>query len=393
MSLPSGSNWNRLAVCPAAGALPSVDEPRNPYAHRGNSLHAFLADAGNLDRDKALERVPEEHRAAAEVIDLSALPPSAQEGFAAEIALAIDVRQGTARELGRGLERKYPGLGPDELPLTLDVLGLSKDGESVLVLDYKTGHKAVPSPRLNWQLRLGALAACLAYRRTRAMIAVVYVHEDGSAWFDKADLDAMDLALFTEELRGAVAKVKAARAQVALGQTPNVSPGEHCRYCAAFANCPANGAIIRRLAADPERTLKDVTVLLTPETAAVAYQRLKVIEAAVKHAGAALYAYARENPIPLPDGAVLGPVESSRESVDGEVARQILKKLHGADVADAACEWSTSKKAIRTAIRPVAEKTGKALAEIEKTALEEIRKAGGVTKTSSVTIKEHMPKS
>jgi hypothetical protein len=86
--------------------------------------------------------------------------------------------------------------------------------------------------------------------------------------------------------------------------------------------------------------------LLTPETAKLALDRWRAASAALKEVGAALYAYAKEAPIPLGDGRVWGPVTSYRQTIDAATAWPVLVGLWGADAARAAMRLETSKAGI-----------------------------------------------
>jgi hypothetical protein len=83
-------------------------------------------------------------------------------------------------------------------------------------------------------------------------------------------------------------------------------------------------------------------------------------------------------------------VETSREDVDGEIARRVLAEIHGAEVAERACDWSTSKAAIERALRPLATKERK-ITHLKRDALAAIAEAGGVRRNVTTSIREHVP--
>src|SRR5690606_33417344 len=96
----TASKIERVAACPGSEALPHA-ESTSAAAERGSAGHAFLAAAGKLGREAALEQVPEEHRALCEAIDLDRLPVD----LLAEPAYAWDPVTGKARFLGANIGR------------------------------------------------------------------------------------------------------------------------------------------------------------------------------------------------------------------------------------------------------------------------------------------------
>lgn len=388
----TGSSVERVLACPPSNALPHVLSTGEP-AERGDAIHRFLCDARTLGREAALERAVEPWLAACEAIDVASLPTLDAGGYAAEVAYSYDIELGTARELGRNIQRAYGDLGPDEVPVTVDTVGLGADGESVFVGDYKTGRGRVTPAGRNAQLLLGALAACRAYGRSRAEVAIVYVREDEDPVFSRATLDEWALDGFAASLRVTADKVREARHVVAAGGTPTVSTGPQCRYCPAFVQCPAQTSLALAITSAPDEWRADLTSALTPERARAAYELYRRAGEVVKRAGEALHAYAIESGgIDIGDGMVYGPVTTKREYVDGAVTRQVLTEMHGPVIAERACSWSSSKTAIREALKHVAAQTGGKLAPLERDALAEIGKRRGIDRRESTACKEFVAK-
>lgn len=383
----TGSTLERVRICPASEALPGVRMDTDG-AQRGKAIHEYLATVGTLGKDEALARVDEEFRAACALIELDRLPQIDARGYAAEVAFALDVELGTAHELGRNLNRRYPTLRPSEVPLTVDSIALCADGEGIGVWDYKTGRAYVPPAIRNAQLALGALAGCRAYGRTYAHVGIVYVRDDGTSWVDRATLDEWALDEFAASLRKVAEDVQEARGLWDHGFIPTVTSGPHCTYCPAKAHCPAHTAMIRA-ASNPDELRMEFHRALTPERARSAYTNWKMLKEIVQRFGDELDSYARAHPIDLGDGRFYGPRLSTRESVDGTIAYEVLSHLYGAKVADDACSLSTTKKAISEAIK-ASLIPGEKLAPIERRALEEIRKAGGISTTGSDYCKEYV---
>jgi RecB family exonuclease len=382
----SASQLQRVAVCPASAVLPRVDSV-NAAAARGTALHSYLEAVPVVGRDEALASVPDEYRAACEALDLEALPVCAVR-YAAEVAFALDPRTGAARELGRSMGRDYSGAKGHEIVGTADVVGLSEDGSTLAVLDYKTGRGAdLAKAERNWQLRFLALAGCRTYGATSAHVALVHVHENGTAHYDSAVFDAFDLAVIAHDLARLANRVAFAERSVRAGEPPLATTGEHCKWCPCLPYCPAQTALVRTVAGEIDEWDRPVT----PADAARAYERVKALKAALARVERNLYTYAAGTPIPLPNGLVLGQVETTREEVDGEIARRVLAELHGQDVADRACEWSTSKAAIERALRPVAASTEQKITHLKKSALAAIAAAGGITRNTTTSVREHAP--
>lgn len=372
----SGSSLERVAACPTSAALPQVREESTEHADRGTAVHAFLAAVGKVGREKALEEVPEEYRDACAAIDLDALP--SLEGFAAEVAFAYDWQTGTAREIGRDRERDYGILGATEIPLTVDAVGFHGDG--VVVVDWKSGRRSVTPARYNWQLRLGALAACRTYGYHRATVAIVYVRDGSRPWFDRAEFDEFDIETVADEVRAVALRVQEAAKVVKEGRAPNVTEGAHCRYCPAVRSCPAKTGLIRAAVGAPA-TFAEGLAALMPEQVGEVWEKATAALSLLHKLRAEIEAMTREHgPIPLPSGKVLQVVQTQQERVtNGQAVYEYLSTKHGADVAMRACEIDSSKSAIREALRPVAKQTGEKLAQLEREALAALRDAGAIT--------------
>jgi hypothetical protein len=91
-------------------------------------IHAYLADVAKQGQEKALDEAPEEYREICAAIDLSRIPSTDSGKFSHEVAMAYDAHADTARIVGYDIGRNYGELAPGEIPLTIDVLGLTEDG-------------------------------------------------------------------------------------------------------------------------------------------------------------------------------------------------------------------------------------------------------------------------
>lgn len=389
--LPTGSSMQRIAACLGSAVLPRADH-QTEAAAAGTAKHAFFRDLQSMSREEALARVPEQYRELCEAVRVEDLPLGL--GMRSEVALAYDVEAGTARLIGYDLDRDYGPLEPNEIPMTVDVCAIGPD--FVFVGDYKTGRGHTPAARRNWQLKLAALTLARWTGHSFARVALVHVRDDGEPFYDRAEFDSFDLDLFAAEVQELVVRVREAEAAYAKGALPALVAGEHCTYCPSFAFCPAQTALIRRLADEPGAVANDLQQQLTPATAARAYQRLKLARSALAKVETALRGYAKENPIPLEDGLVFGPQTKEREELEAGVVRQVLADMHGPDIAERACEFKTSKAAVERAMRVVQESRKKAgqkvtLTALQEAALEAVRAKGGIQKTPRTEICEHRP--
>lgn len=377
MNLLSASSLQRVDACPASAVLPRATHD-SPASDKGNDIHAHLKRlAQGVPVNDSLQQVPEARRS------ICAELPDPGRGIA-EVAFAYDIETGAARELGRDIERQYGKLAPTEIPGSVDIMRMA--GDVIEIDDYKTGHTEVPPARENLQLHTLALMACRTYGATKARVALVHIRDDGSTYRDSHDLDAFDLEDIAERLSRLWTRVQIAKKAVAQGKQPDTREGAHCQFCPAKTACPAKVGWLMRLAV-PEGIAQKFDSLLTGTDAAKAYAIVKHADEVLSDLRAKLYAWARENPIDLPDGKVFGLTTQEREYVEGAVAWRVLREQHGEAVADAACELSTSKAAIERALKEIAPRGS--LAAYKRKALEAIGNEDGLQVKVTETIREH----
>lgn len=402
---PSASSLERINLCPPSAVLPPVDdllEPK-PDAKFGISGHRFLCDVPKIGRDEALLAIEDESvRAACEVLDLEQLPVDGV-AYAAEVAFAYNPTTDSARELGRDLDRAYDGLRPGEIPGTADVVGLTADGEGVVIYDYKFGRRGATAAERNLQLALLALAACRAYGRKRAHVAIINLWDTERPTFDRCDWDALVLDMWADEIRNLLEAVEQTRA-IWRGETDGASlaltVGDHCRYCHARRRCSAWTSMIVALARDPRGELVDLSAPAALDDAQVAraWRRLVDMQTILEVAETVLKGYVRQHgPVDLGEGRALEQVMAERETVVGNVAREVLEQKHGKEVADRASEWKVSKASIEAALRKVQLQRQEAagpgakkvtLAPIVREVLEELAARGGLLVGTYPTVKE-----
>jgi hypothetical protein len=380
MATPSGSSLGRAFACGASMTLPRADSISDAGT-AGTVKHEFLANLQGMGRDDALALVPEEFREACEVIDLSVLPVGAE--WTAELAVVYDFEKHAARIVGHNIGRNYGALRPTEIPMTIDLLGRA---DVPMVIDHKTGWGWVTRARDNWQLRGAAVAVSKLLKVDAVRVGLLFLRDGAAPDWDSTEFDAFDLANFEDELTKLPALEKAAR----------LVTGSHCRYCPSFQFCPAQTGLARRMAS-PEDLAEAITdapaTALTPELAAKAWERLKAAEYVLKSVRESLRLYAEATPIPLGEGIALGRVEKEVDEIDADKARATLEGLYGREVAEKACGFDTSKKAIGDALRIVYEKRKQSgekvtLKDLNAEALGAIRDAGGIGKRKKSEVRE-----
>ncbi len=237
-------------------------------------------------------------------------------------------------------------------------------------------------------MRALSVMAARALGRSRAQAAVLYVDDDGRPRYDWASWDAFDLDGFASEIQHLGGRALPAAALMASDYT--LRTGSHCRYCPALTTCPAQGAFVRQLVATPSETLAELEAGIQDDaTARAVFERVEAVEAVIKKAKAALYDRACSRPIPLGNGEVFGLTESSRESLKGNVAWDVIATKFGDDVADNAVELEASKAGIRRALEPIAAAGGQKLTPLMNETLDAIRSCGGAETKTTRTVKVH----
>lgn len=368
--LPTASALERAASCPGGLRLPVYRED-TVHSTWGTVAHAYLANVVAAGRDTALERVPEEHRAACAVIDLDALPSLDPEGCAAEVAYGYAFEMDIGRELGRGMSREesYARLEADELGGTADLVAITDD--AAVIVDWKTGHGAITPAARNWQMRALALFACRTYERDRAVVQLV---NPITGWRDTAEFDALDLEQIRDEIIGVVAAVRA--------PTPPLARGPWCTHCASFDACPAQWDLIRA-AANPNGVMHLAEVALDNGAAAEAYRVWKELNLLTKKLGARLGAVASVRPIDLGNGMRYGLARGDERVADPAVVRRVLTEVLSLEAAATAVKEETALEATKASITAAM----KGLKKAQREQVWEALRAAGALKANE-TIKE-----
>lgn len=386
------SGLDRIEKCPASAVLPQVRvitevDPKN-ITSLGTVVHEFLKNVSLSGLEAALEAAPPDFRQELEGLDLSSLPASDPESYVAEVALAWDVVADTGRELHRGRgDRDYSAAKPNEIPGTVDVVGLTAD--AVNIYDYKRGHRWLGPAAESLQLLAGALAACRAYGRRKAHVAFIRILSDGEARYIRADLDMLDLDAGAERIRAIVAAVEAAELLQVERKHPALTEGAHCRYCPAFSVCPAKKELAAYLAQPEEGPV------LTAETLPKVLERLEAAEAVLKKVRESVEEFAHGTPVTLPDGAIYGAVETTRESIDPVKGAAVLGAGYGAALAQSAVETESSitKANLERVLKVWMQKNpGHKVSHLMKAALTALREAGAISTSVYTNVKRVYPR-
>lgn len=378
--LGTASAVERLMVCAGGALLPGAQE-ETAFATRGTTLHAYMQDVCSLGSAAALERVPADLRAAAEAIDLSILPEAAAI-IGAEVAFAWNALLDEGRELGRGVTRAaYSACGPDDFGGLADLVFLS--GGVVTIFDWKFGHGDLPPAHRNWQLRTLALLASRAYRVERARVAIVRVREDGTAYHDAAEFDAMDLEEAAIELGNLGERIQ--RTPGSLRYPQDLRRGGHCRYCPSFDWCPAQHELLQIAVRKPDQLANEAEVALTNGGRAHAYAIWRELELLTKRIGERIGAHAAMRAIELPSGRAYGYAPGRREVEDAAKARDVL--LAAGVPAEAVAAAVTEHKELHATLGAIE----KAVRTLPKAAREPVMlqlRAAGAVKQNAI-LKEH----
>lgn len=377
--LPTASGLTRALACPTSCVLPQVTAPSSPWAESGRALHAYVeAIARGATPAEAAQRVPAELRDTALALDTDHWPVDLQAGWRPEVAVLYDMDKDAAEVLDAAA-RSYGHRGRNAIVGTADLVRVH-DG-TVYVIDVKTGRGWLPNPAASGQLRALALAFARVYGVDSAEVGHLRVDTaDGRAWLDLEPLDALEMATVREQLLEAREAVEA--------EVVAPKEGPWCRYCPAFAVCPAKAALVTEM--------MDVPVL-DAFTAAAAWQRIKDTRAVLDRVEAALKEYAAREAVSLPGGWVLAEVESVRESLDGRKAHAAALEVLGPAAADVAVELTATKASVEEACRQwvASEKAAgrkATLAAAKRAVMDRLAQLGGITATTKMEVKEKRQK-
>ena len=403
--VPRVPAWRRLtasglrlaALCAAAYALPADDAESTDAQAAGTGRHAYLdaiavAYRGDADaaRATALATVPADapHRATCESIDVAELlAMTGADVGTVEVGVQLDWdpwADDGGEHVSAAQHRAYR-TDPSRIYGTSDWIVTAPD-DSVVVIDFKGSERNDPA-REHAQLAFYALAVARARGLATIGVALVYVHEDGALYADRAHLDEWDLSAHAAKLLDTWVRVTAARAEMDAGRPVGTATGGHCARCPALRVCPAMVTLVRALASEAAQSVEDIAgglARLSDADAGRAWDRLQQAEAALKTIRASLTVRAGVRGLPLPDGSHLMPVDTTRRTVDVERALPVLRARFG-DQADAAVERSLSIGDVERLARQLA--PGKGQRKAVEAVVAELAAAGAVKTSSFVQLR------
>lgn len=247
---PTGSGLERAMECDASNVLPRAWPASSIYAESGIALHAYLqriSDGATLE--ESLAQVDEEYRDSCESHDLHGLK---LEQYSAEVTLVINLVTTKSRIHGQNLDRDYSGIEPDDVPMTIDLVGVDLPNRRGKVGDHKRGWSKRTPAAENWQLLGPATALADRFDLDEVDAELIHHREGKKAWIDRTTFTAADFATARVELRDLRTRTIANRARFARGEHVEPTEGLWCEHCPGRWSCPAKiGTIRAALALDP----------------------------------------------------------------------------------------------------------------------------------------------
>lgn len=237
--------------------------------------------------------------------------------WVAEVALAWNPAQDTARQLGVDIGRKYieHGLDPRvEIPGTCDVI--SVEGDAVRVYEWGTGWNV--DHKLE-QLRLQCVAAARAYGKERAIGHLVQFRDDGAKPWEPIELDAFDLSAIAGEFADLRSRTP--------GASPMVSDACVDLFCDVRTECPVTHEAQAALVPAGAIARKFSKVIEDPEHARWMLERIRLVKAACEDIKDAINAYVPEGGIALEDGKYIYEGAREMERFDSSKALALCKQL------------------------------------------------------------------
>jgi hypothetical protein len=384
IKITTGSQISRVIRCPGSQGLPHVRSVGGEPQELGNAVHTYLCSISEgVNPIRAAECIEESYtKEAADVcreIDLDLLKDVL--AGTAEVSLAYSSKSG-GRVLGTSLGRDYSGVKPGEIAMTIDVLIVGDD--YVIVLDFKTGRTDLGPAKKSDQLLPAAVAAASAYNKPKAFGGYIYLR-DGNQWRDMAEWDAFDLEAYASKMERMEEELSIVEATVAKGQTPDVTTGNHCKFCPAWNACPAQKSLAIELATGNDAA--PFNQALSRGLMAEAWERIKLYQTMINKVKKAIISEAGREPIALSNGKTLGSfMKEGNEKLDGSVVHEVISGMYGDDVADSSVTFSATKSGIKAALKD--HKIAKPTA-VQKKVIEAVREAGGATRSKSTKVDEY----
>jgi hypothetical protein len=402
---PTGSKVHRAWKCPASIVLPQVvdqTDKHEPARRRGKQIHRYLERVREAGEAEALAEQPRELWALLRALDLDELPTQ----LWTEVAYAWNWRTRSARMLGRNLDRDYSGVDwTSEIPFTIDIVGAAVAQHIGMVADYKTGHSKLPAPDLYGQTLLAGAGARAHLQLDEVILQLIYIHSDGDHHKVTRTVGPWELDDFELELQAAMLLAEHWEAELAAGRGVNVNEGEWCDHCPAYNHCPAKVALVRAIPEELRRlgvtpgadgqALEVDSRSITVAKAADWWVAIERIEEALGRIKKEICGFAAHQDIELPDGRVIGLLETEKRKLDGKLAAQVLERRYPGSSADAVemkCTLESFVTAIAARKQPGQVAQSKKGTGIVDLALAELEQVGGIQRVTTASVKPHVPR-
>lgn len=340
----SASGLYRANACAASEAYPATRGVSSADADFGTDMHLFLQHWVDHGQVEALKRCPENRKAYALRLHPSVL--DAGLFLQSEVALVMNAKTGQCRRLGSGLSRDYPIDEATDVPGTTDVAAVMED--TYYSGDWKFGRQ-LHTPRAvnNLQAQFNAAMGAQVYGKDNAIAELIFFDDDGGYHPDRHVMDRMECDAVLYKVRGIHMRVTQAREMVRAGQTPNVTEGDHCKWCPAWLACPAKKATLVTIANDATAAKDAVEQWLTPQGMAKAYQRWREMKEVMRVVDARMMAALKEyGPIDLGNGRKYGFRASKKRSIDLDKAKSVLVDKLGEEGYQRALRSTVSQSSI-----------------------------------------------
>lgn len=304
-------------------------------------LHSEHADADTQEHNELARQVV----AGALPARLARIVPG---GSRPELTVCYDISTGEGR-IVREDEAHNAAFERFEVRGKANVVGL--DGDTVVIVDWKTGYKDVEPASTNWRLWGYALAVCRALDKERARIYIAYTNQPGQP-IDEHALDQTDLAWFETQLAELYVRETTLADRYREGIQPTTREGSWCRHCPSKSRCASKTGLLVQVAEKGGAAIGDVE--LTMERAAQAHHQIERLEELVKEAKARREKWVDENgPIDLGNGRAFGRIpRTGKRILDGNKAVQAIREIVGESAQEfeaMAIERKTSQAAIERA--------------------------------------------
>jgi hypothetical protein len=264
-------------------------------------------------------------------------------GWRAEVPFAINLDEGTARELPKTTHRGYDGKRPDELCLTTDLVYMSEDAEGPFgcVDDLKWSGFHGDAEKARAQLTGQALAVARAWSVDRVRARALRVSEDGLDDTTEVDwCDVFDLAEIEASIAADVARIE--------GSEPR--PGGWCtdRWCPARLSCKVTTEALQApIPVEALSRFRPELMPMSPEHAAWMWPRLELAEAWISTAKANIKDLARHAPIDLGDGTELRETTQTRSSASVQRLTDLAQRLGATPEQVAGCRTGATFSQVR----------------------------------------------